>query len=376
MSRAVQPCPAAPAAGSFRSWSSWPARARVALATGAVAGCATAAVAIGWLDRPVEIVSPARTTRSLRGELRIGARGLAARVAAAARSGDAVIAWIAQPVLRELLPGGDPVVRALATGPAPPPAVVARGAPAAEARLAEHLDRIGSPLVDAFLATVDDPRADPGARAVLMRVLAHRWPDELAPRLAATLRSERRLVPVAEAAVVAIRVAGAHGDGAFGGGRGAPADELIGALRRAVARLSGWGRQYPILALAALGDRDSVADVRPALDDPEPAVRRHAAMYLGGAGHMAVLEPLHRLARRDPDATTRAVAQHALARLLSVVLPAIAGGPGLHPAAATGPDAVRRHRARARRIEEENRLAFLERSLLPRLAAHRPRVHD
>ncbi|MBI4865258.1 MAG: peptidylprolyl isomerase [Candidatus Riflebacteria bacterium] len=255
------------------------------------------------------------TPRSLAGEVRLGARALAERVRNAAH--DPARVWLMRPVLAQLF------AHRLPPGPVRgqdderlSPGKIASDVQGAETRAVGDLEAVGEPLLTFFFLRVGDARAETAARCVLIRLLALRWPDRLAPELARMLREAPPSVPLWEAAAAAGRI-----------DRRLEAPGLKPDLRRAVSRLAGWGRQYPIQALVAAGDRDSIAEVLPALADPEPAVRRHAALYLGQCETKAMLEPLSRLARRDSDGKTREAAQVALARLLGVVTPRFVATP-------------------------------------------------
>jgi hypothetical protein len=275
--------------------------------------------------------SPHGTTVSLRGEVRVALRGLCL-AADAAR--DPALDRAFAPLRALLVQSGGPAAAHARPAPPAPPASAAE-LEAAEKRLADLIARIAHPLPAALLAQIADPRADVGVRALLMRVMAHRWPAETADALLPVLAKEPRLTAFAEAATVAGKLAGAD-------------DRLAPALRAAAGRTRGWGRQYPIAALVAAGEGADPEAIAPALEDADPAVRRHAALYMAAFGHMRWLAKVDRMSRRDADPTTRFVAQEAAARMVGVRL-------------ASKDEATRR---------EE-----LDRALLPRLAMHRGTVH-
>jgi len=287
-----------------------------------IAGALCTAVLTGWSFLALELarrdpVSPSETRLSLQGEVRVQALALAGKARQALARGDTVLAWVYEPIVRGILGRANPLTKSLAAiETSEKPWVLAKGGPEAEKRFAADLAAIGEPLVSAMLGHVSDLKVEPEARCVLMRTLATRWPDRLARELARVLAHESYPITLGEAAVEAGRI---NAELASPG--------LVPDLRGAVARLRGWGRQYAILGLVLAEDRDSVALVRDALTDREPAVRRHGALYLAASGDMSSMKVLDDLARHDPDATTRRVAAVALSRLIGVDLPKFAAAP-------------------------------------------------
>lgn len=264
---------------------------RVLYGLAALALSASLAAVPLWM--PVSApISPAATRASEAGEHRISLRNFSKKVHA---TGDAGMTWVFAPVAAAI--AGRPHVASN------PPAPVAE----AEARLAALVAATPEPLATALLGQVADPRADQTVRCVLTRVLARAHPDRLVPSLERVLATETRLFIFAEAAVAAGRLAAAH-------------PELVPALRSAADRARGWGRQYPLIGLQLAGARDAYGQATRALADTDPAVRRHAALYLGWAGHSVALAKIDRMSRRDPDAMTRRVAQESVGRLIGIAL--------------------------------------------------------
>lgn len=289
---------------------------------------ATVAVAAAPLWMPIgEPRSPCATRTSEAGEVRQALRDLVNRVDAAR---DAEVAWVFGPIKAAILNAKN-----FETKKDLPAARVS----AAEKRLASLIAERGEPLTGGLLAQVADGRSSETVRCILIRVLEHVAPERLAPSLVHILEREPRLFPFAEASIAAGRLAPAL-----------PEAGLVSALVVAVNRARGWGRQYPIVGLQRAGVRDCAPAVSAALNDADPAVRRHAALYLGWAGHTTTLARIDRMSRRDPDAVTRRVAQDAVGRLIGIALPA--------------------------QLSESQRRELLDAGLLPRLAMFRGAVHE
>lgn len=266
-------------------------RTRILLELAALASALFIAATPLWMPFFSENSSCA-TARSEAGEMRISLRDFSKKVSA---QGDAGMDWVFAPVRAAI------ENRRYSAVPARAPVAEA------EARLAALIAATPEPLPTALLGQVADPRADQTVRCVLTRLLARSHPARLVPYLSKVLEAESRLFIFAEAAVAAGRLAPEYPD-------------LIPALVAAVDRARGWGRQYPLIGLELAGCRDAYAAATRALADTDPAVRRHAALYLGWAGHMLALSKIDRMSRRDPDSMTRRVAQEAVGRLIGIAL--------------------------------------------------------
>lgn len=221
------------------------------------------------------------TPLSVQGELRLSVKAFLTRVLAAARAGDRVRAWVAGPVARELLSARCPEVVSVFELAERDPARIGREVRRAEADLADDVAAVGEPLLSLLLQVCSDRRVAPDARCVVMRTMALRWPERLAVSLSIILTDEPTGFPVWEAAVVAGRIS-----------HRLPLPGLVPHLKACVARLRGWGRQYPIDALNRLGDSTGVEVVLAALSDQEGAVRRHASSYLARTHDRALRGPL------------------------------------------------------------------------------------
>lgn len=170
----------------------------------------------------------------------------------------------------------------------------------------------------ALLAHLADKEADPGRRCVLARMLTSsvaRSRSRACEILAMALLVERPGFLLWEACGVAGRASRERNV------QGATQTDLAeralweSALTSAATRLEGWGRQYAVWALGFGGFTAARPQIRAALSDAEPAVRRHAALALARLGDTDDGSTLARMSRRDPDPVTRDVAAHAHALL-------------------------------------------------------------
>jgi HEAT repeat protein len=167
-----------------------------------------------------------------------------------------------------------------------------------ERQLAEALARIPDHERALLWGLVQEPELDEGRRSRLLRVLEGGSRDPV-DSLEEVLR-EGQGAPAWEAAVrLGLR-------GHLGA---APA------LRRAAAGWRGWGRQYALIGLVLLGDREAVPELRDACRDESPAVRRHAALALGELGTEEDRAFLDLVGRRRPDPVTLRAVLRAKARL-------------------------------------------------------------
>ncbi len=89
----------------------------------------------------------------------------------------------------------------------------------------------------------------------------------------------------------------------------------VEALREAVRKGRGWGRQYAVMGLAMQGASSGLAEIRSAHNDASPAVRRHVALALGKLGDPSDRALLDQIAKRLPDPATLKAVLHAKARI-------------------------------------------------------------
>lgn len=215
--------------------------------------------------------------------------------AAAQRKGPAALVW---DLLSRIEPGPARRAEALRRADGNPEPERGDRLLEAEQRLAEALRSL-DPRERALLwSAALEPGLDEGTRARWLRMLDSGTPDPGALRQALAGGSG----PVAWEAAVRL------------GQRGRQAGGLE-ALREAVGRWRGWGRQYPILGLRLLGDPAALPELRAAASDPSPAVRRHVGLALAELGERQDLGLLEGMIREDAEPTTRRVLLVARRRL-------------------------------------------------------------
>lgn len=169
-----------------------------------------------------------------------------------------------------------------------------------ERQLAEALAAIPATERALLWGLVLEPALDEGRQSRLLRVLEGGSREPLSQLEGVVRRGSG--APAWEAAVrLGLR---GHADAAP-------------SLRRAAAGWRGWGRQYALIGLVLLGDRESIPELRAACYDDSPAVRRHAALALGELGTEEDRAFLDVVGRRRPDPVTLRAVLHAKARLFS-----------------------------------------------------------
>lgn len=169
---------------------------------------------------------------------------------------------------------------------------------ALERQLAEALAAIPPNERALLWGLVLEPALDEGRRSRLLRVL-----EGGSREATASLEEVVREGSGAPAWEAAVRL----------GLRRDPA--VAPTLRGVASRWRGWGRQYALIGLVLLGDRESVPELRAACHDESPAVRRHAALALGELGTEEDRAFLDLVGRRRPDPVTLRAVLHAKARL-------------------------------------------------------------
>jgi len=171
----------------------------------------------------------------------------------------------------------------------------------AEDVAAEEIRTLGEPLLTSLTVALEAPGRDQGAACVALRVVGRLERGRTCKVIEKLLAAGTNDVLTREAVVQAMWFD--H----------RPVSDAVVDL---IWRWQGWGRQYPIVVARRFRLAGAVPAVIAALDDSSPAVRRHAARFVGEMAGGEALAPLRHVMKTETDLVARALQEAAVAAIV------------------------------------------------------------